>query len=162
MKDLYKEAVIDNIDNILYVNANTIAGAEATCDADLMAYARAAEYYMRVIADGIKRCRHHSEVMEQEIAAAGDKTCQEIKVLSDIYAVGDADRALAEQHNKAINDAKKNIRHMLTLCSRDGSPLQDEINSVVQLDRYVNRMQKDLAEKRDKLKKLRMKRVAKE
>lgn len=160
MKDLYKEAVIDNIDNILYVNANTIAGAEATCDADLMAYARAAEYYMRVIADGIKRCRHHSEVMEQEIEE--EKAGKKIKASADIGAVEDADKVPAGQHNKTINDTKNNIRHMLTLCSRDGSPLQDEINSVVQLDRYVNRMQKDLAEKRDKLKKLRMKRVAKE
>ena len=160
MKDLYKEAVIDNIDNILYVNANTIAGAEATCDADLMAYARAAEYYMRVIADGIKRCRHHSEVMEQEIEE--EKAGKKIKESADIGAVEDADKVPAGQHNKTINDTKNNIRHMLTLCSRDGSPLQDEINSVVQLDRYVNRMQKDLAEKRDKLKKLRMKRVAKE
>ena len=160
-KDIYKEAEA-LIDNILYVNGNTIAGAEATCDADLMAYARAAEYYMRVIAHSISLCRHHSSEMDIKIAAAGDKTCQEIKVLSDIYAVGDADRALAEQHNKAINDAKKNIRHMLTLCSRDGSPLRDLTDDMRQLDSYVNRMHKDLAEQRERLKELRTERITKE
>ena len=157
MKDLYKEAVIDNI---LYVNANTIAGAEATCDADLMAYARAAEYYMRVIADGIKRCKHHSEVMEQEIEE--EKAGKKIKASADIGAVEDADKVLAGQHNKTINDTKNNIRHMLTLCSRDGSPLQDMAGDMVWLDRYVNRIKKDLAKQRERLKELRIKRVAKE
>ena len=157
MKDLYKEAVIDNI---LYVNANAIAGAEATCDADLMAYARAAEYYMRVIADDIKRCRHHSEVMEQEIEE--EKAGKKIKASADIGAVEDADKVLAGQHNTTIDDTKNNIRHMLTLCSRDGSPLQDMAGDMVWLDRYVNRIKKDLAKQRERLKELRIKRVAKE
>ena len=158
-KDIYKEAEA-LIDNILYVNANTIAGAEATCDADLMAYARAAEYYMRVIADGIKRCRHHSEVMEQEIEE--EKAGKKIKASADIGAVEDADKVLAGQHNKTIDDTKNNIRHMLTLCSRDGSPLQDMAGDMVWLDRYVNRIKKDLAKQRERLKELRIKRVAKE
>ena len=160
-RDIYKEAGALAKD-IRYTINNMVAGAEASCDADKMAYARAAEYYLELIAGCINWIRRLSVVMDIKIEAENDKACQEIKTLADIWAVEGSDKMWAERHNNIAIATKRHINHMLTLCSRDGSPLRDLTDDMRQLDRYTCRMQKDLAEKRDKLKKLRMKRVAKE
>ena len=158
-KDIYKEAGALAKD-IMYTNANTIARAEATCDADLMAYARAAEYYIKLIAGGIDCCGHHSYVMNRKIENEKENAHNGIETRADAYAAEDSDKMWAERHNNTVTTAKRHINCALTLCSRDGSPLRDLTDDMRQLERYVGKMQKDLAEKRDKLKKLRMKRVA--
>ena len=160
-RDIYKEAGALAKD-IRYTINNMVAGAEASCDADKMAYARAAEYYLELIAGCINWIRRLSVVMDIKIEAENDKACQEIKTLADIWAVEGSDKMWAERHNNIVTAAKRHINCMLTLCSREGSALRDLTDDMRQLDRYTGRMQKDLAEKRDKLKKLRMKRVAKE
>lgn len=157
-KDIYKEAEA-LIDNILYVNENTIARAEATCDADLMAYARAAEYYLELIAKCICLCGHHSGVMDMKIKNEKDDARNGIETRADVHAAEDADKMWAERHNNTVTTAKRHINYVLALCSRESSPLRDLTDDMRQLERYTGRMQKDLAEKRDKLKKLRMKRI---
>lgn len=133
--------------------------AERDSDAETMAYARAGEYYVEMIVGCINWIRRLSVVMDIKIEAESDKACQEIKTLADIWAVEGSDKMLAERHNKLINSTKKHIHYMLTLCSREGSPLHDLTDNVVQLDKYADKMREDLAKKREKLKKLRMKRV---
>lgn len=133
--------------------------AERDSDAETMAYTRAGEYYVEIIAGGVNWVIRLSAVMDVKIEAENDKASQTIKTLADIWAVEGSDKMLAERHNGLIDSTKKHIRHMLTLCSREGSPLHDLTDNMVQLDKYADKMRIELAKKREKLKKLRTKRV---
>ena len=157
-KDINKEvtAIIRATQRAL---RDMIEDAEKTLDPETMAYARAGEYYAEMIAGCINWIRRLSAVMDIKIEAENDKASQEIKTLADIWAVEGSDKMWAERHNRLIDSTKAHIRHMLTLCSREGSPLHDLTDNIVQLDKYTDKMREDLANKREKLKKLRTKRV---
>ena len=157
-KDIYKEAaaIIRTTQRAL---GDMVEDAEKTLDPETMAYARAGEYYVETIAGGVNWIRRLSVVMDIKIEAENDKACQEIKTLADIWAVEDSDKMLAERHNGLINSTRKHIHHMLTLCSHENSPLHGLTDNMVQLDKYTDKMREDLANKREKLKKLRTKRV---
>ena len=157
-KDINKEAaaIIRATQRAL---GDMIEDAEKTLDPETMAYARAGEYYVETIAGGVNWIRRLSVVMDIKIEAENDKACQEIKTLADIWAVEGSDKMWAERHNGTINSTKRHIHYMRTLCSREGSPLHDLTDNMVQLDKYTDKMREDLAKKREKLKKLRTKRV---
>lgn len=157
-KDIYKEAaaIIRATQRAL---GDMVERAERDGDAETMAYARAGEYYTEIIAGGVNWIRRLSVVMDIKIEAENDKASQEIKTLADIWAVENSDKTWAERHNGTINSTRKHIHHMLTLCSHESSPLRDLTDNMVHLDKYTDKMREDLANKREKLKKLRTKRV---
>lgn len=157
-KDIHKEvtAIIRTTQRAL---GDMVEDAEKTFDPETMAYARAGEYYAEMIAGCINWIRRLSVVMDIKIEAENDKACQEIKTLADIWAVEGSDKIWAERHNNIVTETKRHINYLLTLCSRENSPLHDLTDNMVQLDKYADKMRIELAKKREKLKKLRTKRV---